>query len=289
MKIKLVILNCFNFFVALAQPPNTDVWLFKLQIKDKHLVIKSGSNITKRDGYDNQPCFSNDGKKIYYSSIREDKQADIYCYDLKKEKTIQLTKTVVSEYSPTTLSDSKTLACVSVLKDSSQIIQSLKIDKTNLISKIAQLVNTDSIGYFTFLNADTIIYYKLTQPHSLRFHSISTNEDFLLGNNPIRGFKPINRHLLIYGLKDSTSVTFYKYNFVLHKSEKFVRYNSLNEDIIWHSTWGLIKSEGTKLLNYNSTKNEWEVLFDLTSFGLKKITRFNFDAKNNYLVVVDNN
>ena len=151
--------------------------------------------------------------------------------------------------------------------------------KNNTVSKTIQITNTDSVGYFTFLNTDTFIYYKLTQPHSLRYYCISANEDKWLGYQPIRGFKAINRYTLIYGLKDTAKVTFYKYDFILHKSEKYCDYHSTNEDIIWHPEWGLLKSEGLKILRFDTTKNEWQ---------LKKITRFNFDLKNNYLTVVDN-
>ena len=40
-------------------------------------------NITNRSGYDNQPSFSKDEKSIYFTSIRNDKQADIYLYNIK--------------------------------------------------------------------------------------------------------------------------------------------------------------------------------------------------------------
>ena len=297
MKIKLLLLNLLICCFTLAQLPNTDVWLFKLQTSKQITIIKSAKNITNREGYDNQPGFSNDAKKIYFVSIKQDKQADIYYYDLGKEKIVQLTKTEESEYSPTLTPDDKSIACVTVLKDSAQVILPLSI-KEGTISEYPivsskgdnwlSISKFDSAGYFTFLNADTVIYYKLTQPHSLRYYCISTNIDKWLGYNPVRGFKAINRHTLIYGLKDSTKVTFYKYDFVLHKSEKYSEYNSLNEDIIWHNEWGLLKSEGAKILRYNEATSIWSVLFDLSTYGLKKITRFNFDNKNNYLVVVDN-
>ena len=88
--------------------------------------------------------------------------------------------------------------------------------------------------------------------------------------------------------KDSVKVTFYKYDFVIQKAEKYTEYNSLSEDAIWHERFGLIKSEGNKLFRYDDVKKEWLLLFDLSTFGIKKITRFNFDSKNNYLVIVDN-
>lgn len=288
MKNRLLLVNLLLSFIGFSQLPNTDVWLFNLKTKDKKTIIEKGKNITNREGYDNQPSFSEDGEKIYFVSIKADKQADIFYYHLGNKKTIQLTKSQESEYSPTIGTNKNSITSVVVQKDSSQIIQSLEFDKKEQLIKTIQISQLDSIGYFTFLNSDTIIYYKLTQPHSLRYHCISNNEDKWLGNNPIRGFKTVNRNTLIYGLKDSLKVTFFKYDFLLQKSEKYAESNSLNEDIIWHTQWGLIKSEGTKLLCLNPEKNEWNVLFDLTTYGIKKITRFNFDKKNKYLVVVDN-
>ncbi len=275
-----VLLSCF----LKAQLPDTDVWLFKLEKTKTDLKLGDPKNITKRTGYDNQPSFSNDSKKIYYVSIREDKQSDIYIYDIGSEKTIQLTKTKESEYSPVLTPDGKYLNSVVVEADSAQ-----RIHFINALTGISdKKFETDSVGYYTFLNADTVLYYKLTNPHSLRFYVKSTNEDKWLGNNPTRAFKTINRHAFIYGVKDSVKVSFYKYDFVFQKAEKYTEYPTTSEDAIWHEQHGLLKSEGNKILRFNEAKKEWLQLFDLSSFGIKKITRFNFDPKNNYLVIVDN-
>lgn len=274
----------FTIHFLSSQVPNTDVWLFKIEKNKTKLLLTSAKNISNRTGYDNQPSFSSDSKKIYYVSIQEDNQADIYSYDLKKAKTIQLTKTKESEYSPTLSADEKFLNSVVVESDSAQ-----RIHFINPITGVSEKkFDVDSVGYFTFLNSDTVLYYKLTSPHSLRYFVKSSNEDKWLANSPIRAFKKIDRHSFIYGVKDSTKVTFYLYDFILHKGEKYTEYNSLSEDAIWHQQFGLIKSEGNKLLKYDEQKKEWILLFDLSAFGIKKITRFNFGPKNNYLVIVDN-
>lgn len=268
-----------------AQLPNTELWLFKIEAdKLKQPVLTNSLNITKRDGYDNQPSFSNDDKKIYYVSIRDDKQADIYYYDLKSKKNIQFTKTKESEYSPVMTADGKFITSVVVESDSAQRIHFIDAVKSADTLKL----DMDSVGYYTFLNADTVIYYKLTSPHSLRYHVKGSNEDKWLGNSPARTFRCINRYTLLYGLKDSLKITFYKYNFLLRKAEKYTEYPSLNEDVIWHPVYGLVKSEENKLLRFDEKKNTWIVLFDLSNFGIKKITRFAFDSKNKNLVVVDN-
>ncbi|MDP3557547.1 MAG: hypothetical protein Q8T03_09245 [Bacteroidota bacterium] len=274
----------FCFYLVKSQLPNTDVWLFKIDKTKTDYKLSSPKNVTNRTGYDNQPSFSSDNKKIYYVSIKEDNQADIYSYDIRRKKTFQITHTKESEYSPTLSVDGKSLNSVVVESDSAQRIHFIN-PLTGLSEK---KYDVDSVGYYTFLNSDTVLYYKLTNPHSLRYFVKSTNEDKWLGNNPIRAFKKINRHSFIYGIKDSTKVIFYKYDFVLHKSEKYTDFSSTNEDAIWHEQFGLMKSENNKILRFDDNKKEWILLFDLSAFGIKKITRFNFDSKNKYLVLVDN-
>lgn len=286
----LLLLFCWNCCVA--QLPETDIWLFNVVKEKEKLSVQKGQNITNRKGYDNQPSFSTDGNSIYYVSIREDKQADIYSYSIGSKKNIRLTSTTESEYSPTLTSKKNTIACVTVLGDSSQVILTYDLKTGKPVSysgnSSSQINSFDSVGYFTFLNSDTILYYKLTQPHSLRAYSLLKKADVFLGYNPVRGFKAINRYEFIYGIKDSAIVTFYIYNALLSKANKYCEYNSLNEDIIWHKNLGLLKSEGPVILQFIASENKWQELFNFSGFGIKQITRFALDAQSKRIVIVDN-
>lgn len=280
-----LLLGVFFQLNSFSQLPNTDIWLFKIETnKSGEYILQDPLNISNREGYDNQPSFSNDGKKIYYVSIREDKQADIYYYDLKNRSNFQLTRSKESEYSPVQTENGKYITSVVVESDSAQRIHFIDQE----IGFDEKKYEFDSVGYYCFLNTDTVVYYKLTQPHSLRFYVKSSKEDRWLGNAPVRGFRVINRHTMIYGLKDSIKVEFYTYDFLLNKAKKYCEYPSLNEDIWWHSKWGLLKSEETKIMKFDTSKNTWQLVFDLKAFGIKKITRIAFDSKNAYLVIVNN-
>jgi len=270
---------------AQSQLPNTDLWLFKIETdKLNQPILKDAQNINNREGYDNQPSFSPDGKRLYYVSVKEDKQADIYYHDMGSKMNIPFTKTKVSEYSPVVMDNENFISTVVVETDSAN-----RIHFINTVTGVDdKKLEMDSIGYYTFLNSDTVIYYKLTNPHSLRYYVKSTNEDKWLANSPIRTFKAINRHAFIYGLKDSNQVNFYIYDFFLQKASRYTTYPSTNEDIIWHPIWGLIKSEENKLIRFDESKSQWIVMFDLSSFQIKKITRFAFDPKTKFLVVVNN-
>lgn len=280
-----ILMVLFFQYPLMAQLPETDLWLLKLDVKDK-LKILEFANVTNRPGYDNQPAFSKDGKQIYFTSIQADKQADIYAYQLKSKKIIQLTHTKESEYSPTDSPIKNAMAVVMVLQDSSQVVQLLDQKTYTVIP--SNLSKVDSIGYYNFLNSDTVLYYKLTDPHSLRFHVISNSTDGFLTEHPCRTFKTIDRSTFIFGIKDSASTAYFMYDVKLQKANLYASINSVNEDMVWHNEYGLLVSDGAKILQFNEKKKDWIVLYDLSDKGIKKITRFAFHPQNKYLVVVNN-
>jgi Tol biopolymer transport system component len=98
---KLLVFSLFCSLLTFGQMPETDIWLFKIEKKEGKYLYTNPLNITHRAGYDNQPTFSLDGKSILYVLIDSTKQADIYQYSISKKITINLTKSQVSEYSPT--------------------------------------------------------------------------------------------------------------------------------------------------------------------------------------------
>ncbi|MCA0430895.1 MAG: hypothetical protein LCH32_10390 [Bacteroidetes bacterium] len=274
----IVLLNSFAF----SQIPNSDIWLFKLQKQNNVLIAEMPVNITNRSGYDNQPSFSKDEKSIYFTSIRNDKQADIYLYNIKSKKTIQITKTQESEYSPQLINN--IINCVVVKKDSSQHL--MEIDA--ITGKFIKEYVIDSVGYYHWINKDTALIYKLTQPHSLQLYNSKNNNLEFIAFNPIRSFNKINNKEFIYGIKDSLKLFFYIYNIQIKKSTLYCVYPSINEDFIWHKEFGLLMSENSKILRYDNDKKTWNTFVDLTSFSLKNITRFYFDDKNKKLILVNN-
>ncbi len=271
---------------SFSQLPETDIWLVKLSKKNANYSYNNPVNITNRAGYDNQPVFINNDKQLFYVCIRQDNQADIYSYTINKKNHKNITNTKVSEYSPTVLPNNLGFSCVVVEPDSAQRVW--QYDFNGKFTKITHQA-TDSVGYHTWLTADTLLYFKLTEPQSLRALNLKTNEDVWLCNNPSRAFKKINNSShFIYAIKDSSKIEFRIYNPQLRQSAIYCSYNSTNEDFVWHNELGLIKAEGANLLRYNDKNKTWETLFSFANLGVKKITRFVFDSKNKQLAFVSN-
>lgn len=285
-KFMMALIICLQAFAGLAQLPETDVWLFQLEKKDSTYLYKNGLNITNRPGYDNQPCFTPDGKRILYVVICEDGQADIYGYDISKHQSHRLTNTPESEYSPQLTPDGLGMTCVVVEKDSSQ-----RIWQYDLQGRFKQIVSpgTDSVGYYTWLNKDSLLYYKLTEPHSLHALNLLTGQDAWICDHPSRAFKPVaGTHSFIYAVKDSASLSYRLYDPVTRSSRPYCNYPSLSEDFIWNPSLGLLRSENASLQRYNPRTGRWETFLSFEKAGIKKITRFVFDAQNKQLLIVNN-
>lgn len=275
-------------FPALAQVPETDIWLFNLEKKENVWQAVNPINITNRPGYDNQPAFTIDGKSILYVSIREDKQADIYRYDIKSKLQTNLTKSKVSEYSPTILPDESGFSAVVVEADSAQRVWNIGFDGSFMTFPSDV---TDSVGYHTWLNTDTLLYYKLTEPHSLHALNIKTGKDVWICDHPSRAFRKLEgSSQFIYAIKKEKEqlLEFRIYKPATKESRVYATYPSLNEDFIWHKELGLVKAENADLLRFNEKTGKWETLFSFAGAGIKKITRFAFDVKNKRLVIVNN-
>jgi hypothetical protein len=276
----IVFMFCSCMF---AQLPETEIWLIPIKKEKNNLLPGKPVKISQGHGYNNQPSFSMDSKSIYYVRADSSSQTDIVHFDVRSGKQRTVTNTAISEYSPQEIKPGL-LCAVVVEKDSAQRIH--EIGAANGLHQ--NILSPDSVGYYCFLNADTLIYYKLTQPHSLRVFSVHTGKEFWLGNSPTRGFKPVSESALLYCLKDSLLTHVFLYNFKLQKAKSICSFPAGNEDIFWHNELGLLRSEGTSILQFQERDAKWNQLFDLSTFGFHRITRFALNQKLNYLVVVDN-
>jgi len=278
---------CVLFFVGAAtllsaQLPQTNLHIVDLKKENKKLILGKIKLINVAKGYNNQPSFSNDQKTIYFVSADSLGQTDVYAYALRSKKTRKVTQTNLSEYSPQEFTN-QFLHAVVVEKDSAQRIHG--INKFSGLHEKSLL--PDSVGYYCFLNSDSLVFYKLTEPHSLRLYVISTNSEHWIANSPTRSFKAINPYTLIYCLKDSLTREIYKYNFRLQKGELICKYNSENEDLFWHPQLGLMRSEQLSILLWNDHAQSWEQLFNFENKGLHRVGRFSMDVKQKHLVLVD--
>ena len=138
---------------------NPDIWLLRIDITGERIYFTQPENITARNGYDNQPAFSPDNKKIYFTSQPEgSSQTDIYSYDISTRQIQQFNFSKTSEFSPAIVPGGRGISVVMVEEDSTQ-----RIWEFELTGKRTRNIfpYNDSVGYYSWLNANAVIAYIL--------------------------------------------------------------------------------------------------------------------------------
>ena len=247
-----------------AQLPNTDIWLVDIVKTNDSISLKSPVNITKREGYDNQPVFSADGKYILYTSIREDKKAHIYKYILKRKKSKQFTFTTTSEYSPAFTPDGESVSVVMVEKDSVQRLWKFPINggSPSLIMK-----TIDSIGYYCWITKDSLAMVKTSNPPVLEVANPNTERHKVLAHNVGRCMTT-EADRLYYVQKPMDNY------YYLYWSGAYVS-QIPNEDFALLRTKQPLVFAGVqaKIVVISIYNRKQKTLLDLSAYGIKNITR----------------
>jgi len=273
-------------FEAIAQiPTGTEIWLVDL---DHDYNAKKAINITHRDGYDNQPAFSRDGKYILYTSIHEDKQADFYKYTIATQQTERLTFTPESEYSPTFMRGGTSISTVRVETDSAQ-----RLWKFDLTTLKPSLVNKyiDSIGYHCWIDDTKLAVFILTQPFTLQLMDVESSQTLVLAKDIGRSIhRGMDAETIIFTQLIDSVRWICSVNIKTRKIEKIVKALDKSEDMVVLDDHHFMMAQGGQLFVCNFQKEkEWKPVCDLVGFGIKNITRIARSSDGRQVAVVDNN
>ncbi|MEO8762077.1 MAG: hypothetical protein ABI388_11300 [Bacteroidia bacterium] len=283
---KISIALVFISLKVFSQLPETELFLANVEIKNNLVKVKSAEKISSHKGYNNQPCFINkDADVLFTADANSDTKTHICDYNINSKKTERLGITNTSEYSANLLANQKDFSVVMVEEDSMQRVWVFKLPKGD--SKYCLSQQTDSVGYYTWLGNDSILYYKLTTPHSLHALNTKTNQDVWLCDNPTRSFKKVSATTFFYVIHSEKQNTVYLFDTRTKKATEFaIDTKATNQDYNWHPVLGLLKSEDGKLFRYSKDTKVWVELADFSSYGAKKITRFTISENGKYIALV---
>jgi hypothetical protein len=198
MKNIILVINSFLFATSLAAagPGDSDIIWGKLTVnKEQQVVISDLRNITNRNGYDNQPSFTLDGKSILYTAMFEGEklQTDIMQIEINlcpncKSTARNLTNSLVSEYSPTPM-DLDSFTSVVVEPDNKQRIWQYSLSAINQPSLVEQ--EMEPVGYFAWGKNRELAMFILGEPHTLQFKANQTSKPVIVDSDIGRSVKTI--------------------------------------------------------------------------------------------------
>ena len=267
-----------------AQPPATDIFLVSLRIQGERISLGNARNVTKWSGYDNQPFWSADGSAIYFTSVREGNQADIYRYRIADGALDRITATAPeSEYSPSVIEQGRAISVVRVERDSTQRLWRFPLDGGEPAPMLERI---ERVGYYTWLDDSLAALFCLGSPNALVL--ASANRADTVARSIGRGLQKIpGRGTLSYVHKVSTS-DWWLVEFDVERREgrRLVRLPSGVEDYAWLPDGRALAGQGSTLLMWVPGSDRWVVVHDFAADGLSGITRLAVSPRGDYLAVV---
>jgi hypothetical protein len=300
---KLFTLLASIFFVqqAIAQLPETSIYLINLERQGNELKAANPKLISKPKGYNNQPYFTPDDEFLYFVSSMDTSNVEIMRVNLLKKrlKVQRVTKSKEPEYSPKLTPDPDFISCVRVEKDDSTqhlAIYSKKGKATSIV-----LPELKKVGYYEWVNQNEFISFELPEPFYLVKHTISTNKVDTLAQQIGRTFyyQSSKSRLLFVDKSDSAKWLIRSFdNEQMRKRRKGIKEEStiISETLSKEEDY-CVMMDGSILMGQNgilyikknpfkNLKASWQKVADLKSLGIKKFTRIAISADNTRLAIV---
>ncbi len=280
---KPALISLLGSWIWAQGPPATDIYTAQL---DNTLKPGPFKNITDRNGYDNQPAFLSE-EALLFTSIREDGQADIYRCSLSSGRIARLTYTQESEYSPTPLPDESGFSTVRVEFDGTQRLWAFPYEggAGRLLLK-----QVKPVGYHAWLDANRVGLFILGEPHSLFLGNLRTQAAKRLVGGIGRGLSrmPGQNALAVVVKPTDRSWQILRVDLETGASSVLTETLANAEDFAWTPDGkALLMAQDAKLFRFEPEGDEqWRLLADLSSQGIKGVTRVAISPKMTRIAVV---
>ena len=254
-----------------AAPPSTDIFLFPLE--NGKIEVAGSRNITNRKGYDNQPHFLPDSKKLFLTSIREDEQADIFLYEIGTASAKRITNTAESEYSPTLTPDGHFFSTIRVEKDGTQRLWKFPISGGNPVLILEQV---KPVGYHAWIDPNSLALFILGEPPTLQIADVRSGRGSIVASNIGRSLHKIPGRpgiSFVQKLTEQTG-TIKEYDPRTKQTSDLIPLFPETEDYAWTPSGRLMTTKGSKVYSWDPQNDkDWVEEVDLGPAGLQKITR----------------
>ncbi len=283
MKCALVLLSWFGAVVTFAQP-STEVYLFDLQQSGGKYTVANPQNVSKNDGYDNQPSFSGNGSYLYYTSWQSNDQTDIIRYNLNTGEKTKISDSDGSEYSPIEMPKGKSVSTIILERSGEQLLWQYDIKAGERFVLIPELV----IGYHCWFDKKTVFSFVLGAPPTLQQINVKSGVATVIDEKIGRSLHKIpNEKAISYISKAQGEWRILRYEPKSQSTSLIGKTLQGSEDLCWTPTGTVIMGQGDKLFTLKN-EQEWELIADFSNFGLTGITRLATNPAGNKLAVVVN-
>lgn len=272
---------------AKANYPETEIFLFDLNLGAEESALANGRNVTNRAGYDNQPYFTNDSKSFVYSR-GDDYQTDVYEYLIDTKQTKQLTHSDATEFSPTPFADNKSISFVS--DRSASIWHGTRDELDNPKWALASNDNREPIGYYAWNHTTGDILYWSQYGFSVSLvHESSKNYHFISGHAV-----PSTPHIIpgtnkfsFVHQQTNGQVWIKEFDPVSKATRPITPVVGSNANYAWAPDGSILMIEKDTVFRWTANlENEWTKITSLSEYGIHRANRLAISPNGKLMAVV---
>lgn len=267
----------------------TEIYLFDLKELDGQITISNPINISKSEGYDNQPSFTEDGSAVLFSSFR-DGQADISKYFIQENYRVWLTSTKESEFSPAMLPGKKKFfTCVRLNEDGSQFLYKYPYNK-----KLPELLIPDlKVGYYLWLDQKRVLSFVIGDIETLQVTNFKFKIRYPIQSNIGRSLNKIpntaglGTNLVSFISMDHEVPEIYSIEPQTSETKYITDALTGSQDLTWTANGSILMGHNSSIYKfYPGVDEKWEPISIESEFPIEGITRLAISPDGTKLAVV---
>lgn len=270
----LIFFICVTIYAQNA----TEIYLFDLVKTENSYLLKNPVNISNNKGFDNHPSFSEDGRSILFSSVRNG-QMDVAQYDIFDDYRTWLTDTPLSnEFSPQSYPKKKKyFTAVRQETDGTQLLYTYSY-KNNKEPEI--LIPNLKVGYYLWLNAKSLVSFVIGDIETLQVSDFKNKIKYPVQKNIGRSLQKIpfkmdiGSDLFSFISKDHEEPEIYAINPKTSDVKYLTDPLPDSEDLAWTIDGSILMGKNDQIykLKPGEDKN-WTPITIESDLPLKNITR----------------
>lgn len=295
MRLLILLPLLFSTLWARAQQlPHFDVLLFHYTTTPTGINLGTPRFLTafNPDGYNNQPCFF-PNRELYLTVQMPDDttQTEIYSLNPDLRQRTRVTATPTAEYSPTPMPDGRRFSTIRVEEDGSQRLWSFPLDRSDNGRLV--FANQRSVGYHCWLR-DTLcalfIVGENGAPHTLVLADTRQQRSLRIASNIGRCMLRLPDGRLAFVQKATEQTWFIKaYDPDQKTTDILLKTLPGVEDFAVLPDGSFLAGKDAKLWRSrpgSAGPTDWTEVADLSSYGVRSITRLAAGESGRLAVVV---
>jgi hypothetical protein len=265
--------------------PDTDIFLVSAREGAAGPVLGAPVNITRRAGYDNQPQFLPDGSGFLYT-VYQDEQADTYRYVIAEERSLRVTASTSSEYSPTPMPDGTSFSTVRLESDPGGFARLWQFPMSGRSPRLI-LRDVTGLGYHTWIDQNTVAL-AIGEPARLELIDVARGERRVVATGIGRCLQvdPVTGELAYLDKSEPSAWRIRYLDLATGEVTRSVAAREESEDFAIARDGAVIMGEGQRLYRLSRPDAGWDLLADWSGQLPGPITRISISPDGGYLAIV---